>query len=76
MIALFEQGFDYNGKYSEIIVGFPHFFFFREMVFGGLLEKIGGFQRKLGIFGGGIIGENWRDLERRKDVVNKKNMLN
>ena len=51
MIALFEQGFDDNGKYSEIIGGFPHFFFFREMVFGGLLEKIGGFWGLIENFG-------------------------
>ena len=55
MIALFEQGFDDNGKYSEIIGGFPHFFLFREMVFGGLLEKIGGFWGLIENF-----GENWR----------------
>ena len=67
MIALFEQGFDYNGKYSEIIGGFPHFFFFRKIVFGGLLEKIGDFWGLIENF-----GENWRDLEKRKDVVNKK----
>lgn len=52
---LFLAGFEDDGKYSEIIGEFPHFSFFREMVFGGFWEIIGEKMRNLE-----KDGENWR----------------
>nr|DAQ67426.1 MAG TPA: hypothetical protein [Caudoviricetes sp.] len=52
---LFLAGFEDDGKYSEIIGGFPHFFTLNDWRFRRKLGNFGENWRKLG-----ILGDYWR----------------